>query len=173
MEDSDAAEATEHKERLPVVRASRLPKFSRTAADFKFRSILDNFRREKMEHLYGFEALNDLGAGAVMGNDVLERIVDCARCNEIASLDNLKQYVSKWSRVEELGLEITALVQRHFPSPKLYTSTPLCPGQSDSVTGPGGAVRFAGRSVKQIICGACGQSGHTSMYLCFTLTNTH
>lgn len=94
-------------------RAVRLPKITRSAVDFRLRDALDTFRREKMEALYGHHNLNTVNAGAIMGNDILERIADCAHCHKIRSLDDLKQHVPRWRRADVYGTEVLAVIHRY------------------------------------------------------------
>lgn len=108
--DNDDSEA--HRAQGPATRASRLAKFTRTLKDFEFQDILDNFRRDKMAALYGRDALADLDAGIIMGDDELMRIADCAHCHKIASVEDLRRELSRWDGAGEYGQEIVALIKR-------------------------------------------------------------
>ncbi|KAI0084797.1 P-loop containing nucleoside triphosphate hydrolase protein [Irpex rosettiformis] len=93
-------------------RANRLPKFTKSFADFRLRDALDAFRRKKMEEQYGHHALNTVNAGAIMGDDILDRIADCAHCHRIRTIEDLKQQVPKWRRAEVYGSEVLILIHR-------------------------------------------------------------
>lgn len=99
-----------------ATRPSRLPKFTRTRKDFQFQDALDDFRRDKMALLYGLDALDDLDAGMIMGDDELVRIADCARCYKIQSVEDLGRKIPIWDGVDEFGEEIVVLIQRYVPS---------------------------------------------------------
>lgn len=81
------------------------------AVDFKFRTALNDYRREKTVQIFSRAHLYNLGPGAIMGDDILKRIVDCARAQKLDSLDALKKE-TKWSRADELGNGVLELVSR-------------------------------------------------------------
>ncbi|KAI0741660.1 P-loop containing nucleoside triphosphate hydrolase protein [Daedaleopsis nitida] len=73
--------------------------------DIKLRSALHEFRRMQTLQTYGRAHLNNLGCGAIMGDDVLRRVLDCARANKIRSVDSLYRE-TKWNWSRELGNEV-------------------------------------------------------------------
>ena len=94
-------------------RASKVDnKYIKTDTDEEFAQALHAFRRETTLKTYGRAHLANLGYGAIMGDRILERIVDCARANKIRSLEALRSE-TKWSRSDELGEEVISIINRY------------------------------------------------------------
>lgn len=152
--------------------------------DIEFRKALHEFRRECTIKTFGRIHLNNLGPGLIMGDTVLEHIADCARVNKLTSPDSLYRE-TKWSRAQEHGNEVLALVnrcvissyvlncpdwvlRRYYPhSTSPFVTTPLQPRQSSGASAastpitPTPAGRLASRTRR---CGRCGQIGHNSKF---------
>ena len=80
-------------------------------ADIAFRHALHTFRREQTIKIYSRTHLEGLGYGAIMGDRLLQRIVDCARANKIRSLEQLYRE-TKWNRAFKLGDAVIQLVNQ-------------------------------------------------------------
>ncbi|KAG2060972.1 hypothetical protein BDR06DRAFT_854745, partial [Suillus hirtellus] len=104
-----------------------ITKFSMASIDFKLVDVLEDWREDTTQKLYGQAHLHDLGPSLVMPNDILNRIVDCAHFHKIKSpTDLLKE--THWSGVDEHGDDIVALILQVSPLPSPSTpfiSTPL------------------------------------------------
>ncbi|EIW61392.1 P-loop containing nucleoside triphosphate hydrolase protein [Trametes versicolor FP-101664 SS1] len=93
-------------------RASKVQsKYTMSAADVKLQAALNTFRRDKTAAIYGRSHLLNMGGSSIMTNNVLQRIVDCARARKLTSTAILYRE-TKWSRVDELGEEVLRVVAR-------------------------------------------------------------
>ncbi|KAJ7796220.1 hypothetical protein B0H14DRAFT_2236293, partial [Mycena olivaceomarginata] len=104
----------------------------------------------------GVARFRNLGAGYIMPDDVLHRIVDCARHHKIQNIEDLLKE-TRWHRVSEDGERVLALISEHRPlppPPTMPATTPLRPIDANSPT-----LRTPSTpSVRK--CRQCGQSGH-------------
>ncbi|KAF7792564.1 hypothetical protein EIP86_003605 [Pleurotus ostreatoroseus] len=110
-------------------------------ADQLLQADLHEFRKEKTIQLYGKTHLRNMGPTLVMGNDTLQRIIDCARAHKLPTLDALKKE-TKWVRTAELGQVVLDIVHRHYPTPN---------PTSAAASSPAATVRK---------CSKCGSTSH-------------
>lgn len=97
-------------------RASQVDtRYTMSELDLKFRAALHSFRREQTVKLYGLAHLKNLGPGAIMGDETLKRIVDCARAHKIRCLESLARE-TKWNRTSELGEHVLCLIAEYVSS---------------------------------------------------------
>ncbi|KAI0332527.1 P-loop containing nucleoside triphosphate hydrolase protein [Cubamyces sp. BRFM 1775] len=93
-----------------AARASQVDtQYTVSETDIQLRGALHRFRRDQTVRLYGLAHLHELGPGAVMGDDILKRIIDCARVHKIRDLDGLFRE-TKWHRSDELGNAVLQLI---------------------------------------------------------------
>ncbi|KAI9066924.1 P-loop containing nucleoside triphosphate hydrolase protein [Trametes sanguinea] len=106
-------------EKSAAGRASQVDsRYKMTDIDIAFRRALHAFRRQQTEQAFGKAHLRNLGTGAIMGDDTLDRIADCAHAGKLGSLEALARE-TKWSRSNELGdavLELIKTCVRSFSS---------------------------------------------------------
>ncbi|KAJ3555330.1 hypothetical protein NM688_g2638 [Phlebia brevispora] len=86
-------------------------------ADIQLQDALHEFRNAKTIKLFGLPHLVEMGPTLVMGDDTLQRIIDCARVHKIDTTDALKRE-TKWARTLEFGAEILAIIHRYYPIPE-------------------------------------------------------
>lgn len=90
------------------------PKYTLTDKDREFRSALNKLRRDKTQALFGPAILNNLVPYLIIGDPVLDRIVECARAQKLSSLDDLYRETAEWSwEALELGEQVLELVSRY------------------------------------------------------------
>ncbi|KAI0681764.1 hypothetical protein BC835DRAFT_1301814 [Cytidiella melzeri] len=137
-----------------------------TASDYNLCIKLDNFCRQKMQDMFGWAALRNLGPTEVMSDEVLKRIASCARCNKIASLEDVQREVPKWQRARELSQEILVILQSHYLLTNLYATTPLRQRPSN-LPAPANSTADVAATVRKVVtCSACKQHGHTRELQC-------
>ncbi|TBU21121.1 hypothetical protein BD311DRAFT_633283, partial [Dichomitus squalens] len=90
-------------------RASKVSSAPMDPQDCQLQAALHTFRREQTIKVYGRRRLNSNGPGAIMGDEVLKRIVDCARSHKLGTVEALARE-TKWSRAHELGEEVLKIV---------------------------------------------------------------
>ncbi|EPT02384.1 hypothetical protein FOMPIDRAFT_1118437 [Fomitopsis schrenkii] len=149
------------------------------------RTALDDFRRERMITKFGEAMLDAYGASVIMPDAALDRLVECANTQKIASIEDIRREVGKqWSKVHKHGDTVLSLVKRHFPPEVPFVSTPLASRaqvlntSGSTVTpssptraraGPDAAATPARPAVKRYKCSACHAVGHNSEYLTFVV----
>lgn len=137
--------------------------------DAGLRQALEAWRRDTTVKEYGRANLRVLGLSLVMGDNVRDRIVDCARHNKIKTITDISRE-TKWARAVEYGTEVITIIEKHYPppvidltamstmQPSLTEHDPLCNQTSSEPLPPLGK--------RQVTCSLCGGRGHTSG--CFT-----
>ncbi|KAJ3542654.1 hypothetical protein NM688_g5950 [Phlebia brevispora] len=94
----------------PAPRASNVPKRSElTPTDCDLRSALHRFRGDKTAKLCDKDYFRNLGAGIVMGDGVLQRVVDRASVRKLKSVDDLCRE-TKWARATKFGEAVLQIV---------------------------------------------------------------
>ncbi|KAI1795743.1 hypothetical protein LXA43DRAFT_735285 [Ganoderma leucocontextum] len=83
--------------------------YTMTAADLELRAALHAFRRQQTQAKLGSAHLKNLGPGAIMGDQVLKRILDCARVHKIETVEQLYRE-TKWNRALEFGENVLKLI---------------------------------------------------------------
>jgi hypothetical protein len=123
--------------------------------DMDLATALHEFRRQKTIEKFGRASLRNHGPGAIMGNDILDRIVDCAHAGRISSKEELRKE-TRWAGVNDYGDEVLSLIQAHCPLPPrpLPSDSQLC--LNNYPTNISGAVR----QVQRRHCNACGAIDH-------------
>jgi hypothetical protein len=118
---------------------------------------LHAFRKARTIELRGRAHFRSLGAGYIMPDDVLRRIVDCARFHHIRTSEELLKE-TRWHRVSEDGEHVLALILQHRPPPPppppTAATTPLRPIDSNTSSPSTPSTPSMRR------CGKCGQFGH-------------
>ncbi|KAI1781685.1 P-loop containing nucleoside triphosphate hydrolase protein, partial [Ganoderma leucocontextum] len=141
-----------------VPRASTVPnKYTMSITDHDLHDTLDQFRRARTQEEFGVAILNNLGPGLVMGNAILERIVDCARVHKLGTLESLYRE-TKWDLTWELGERVLDLVKNYYPPPAPAPLPLNVLGNTDANVG--GVSGSNSRGVCKKICSACHQLGH-------------
>ena len=77
--------------------------------DLQFCAALHRFQCDQTMRLYGLAHMHKLGPGAVKGNNVLKRMIDCACAYKIRDLNGLYR-ATKWHCSKELGNEVLQLI---------------------------------------------------------------
>lgn len=80
------------------------------------RSALQDLRVRCTAERFGASFLQGFGPSIFMPNQVLERIVDCARVGKIGDEEQVRRE-TKWSGKSEDCQEVVSLVLRFFPPP--------------------------------------------------------
>ncbi|KAG0694255.1 P-loop containing nucleoside triphosphate hydrolase protein [Suillus ampliporus] len=153
--------------RLPI--RSRLAKYTMGPQEFKLCEALEDWRDQKTVEIYGRSHLIDLGPTVVMGDSVLDQIVDCAHFQKIKIADDLRKE-THWSVNDNLAREVIAIIHRIIPI-SLYTTAPLKQRPlPTTVNAPNSglgqhpahvASNGPPAGVKKVQkCSACGQAGH-------------
>ncbi|KAF7793204.1 hypothetical protein EIP86_004313 [Pleurotus ostreatoroseus] len=106
-----------------VVKDSAAPRASKVnktydiqPMDAELQRALHDFRRTKATAKYGAFMLRNVGAGLIMGDETIQRIIDCARAYKLRTVEDL-QRETKWARCVDMGDEVLAIVNRHYPQP--------------------------------------------------------
>ncbi|KAI0632073.1 P-loop containing nucleoside triphosphate hydrolase protein [Trametes polyzona] len=93
-------------------RASKVPaKYPMNSHDTELQLALNAFRRKKTLERFGQSHLRNRGASAIMPNEILQRIADCAHAHKLPSVDHLSRE-TKWHRASEFGEEVLQIVTR-------------------------------------------------------------
>lgn len=83
--------------------------YTMDTVDRRFQASLHSFQHEKTLLLFGRRHLNNIGPGIIMGNNLMEHIIACARVHKLETLEGLTRE-TKWSQAKEFGEEILRLV---------------------------------------------------------------
>ncbi|KAI1783376.1 P-loop containing nucleoside triphosphate hydrolase protein [Ganoderma leucocontextum] len=102
-------EADDSGAKAPSKQASKVTSTPMTSTDTRLQAALHAFRRDQTIKLFGCRHLNSNGPGAIMGNEILERIIECARVRKLADLDALYRE-TKWNRAQELGTDVLKII---------------------------------------------------------------
>ena len=119
--------------------------------DAELRAALHDFRKTRTLELHGHARLRNLGPGIIMGDDVLQRIVDCSHFYLIGTTAQLAKE-THWSGVDDCGEKVLSLINLHCPKP---ASAPLAP----IINGIQPLPIIAPRR-----CGKCKELSHISVY---------
>lgn len=113
---------------MPITHASKVTTgYKMSSIDDKLHTALHAYWRQKTALLFGQRHLNNLGPGVVMGNELLQRIIDCARAHKLDSVDTLVRE-TKWVRAQELGEDVLRLVSEYVSQiPGLFTDNNAFP----------------------------------------------
>jgi hypothetical protein len=126
---------------------------------------LDDFQFQTTERKYGHGALDMMGSGLVMSDEVLKRIVLCAHYRKIESVEELIRE-TRWIGAREYFNDIRGLVEIHSPPPKnapLTTRVPLDIRRQGGASGGLTAAEPKRRSPNH--CGKCKELGHNGILL--------
>ena len=139
---------------------SRINKdYERDQQDRQLASALHEFRQRKTLERFGAGGLRQMGAGLIMTDDVLARIVDCAHFNKIRNQDTLAKE-TRWIWVNTYAIDVLEIIQG-FPArltqQQLTTTTPLQPRQKPAPAASSPVVEKVRRRNK---CSACNSEGH-------------
>lgn len=126
-----------------------IAKYTPTEAHCKLRTALEEWREGAARAKFGELMVRQWGSQFLISDTILDRIVDCAGSFKLSNMDILR-IETRWvpSHLTEFGQIILDLVAKHFPPPPLLTTTSKATGSGNK-------------------CGACGQTGHNSMFLSF------
>lgn len=98
------------------MKASAVSKqYKDTATDVALIQALHQFRCRLTEELFGEPILRNMGPSIIMGDDTIQRLVDCARQFKIRDLTDLWRE-TKWVRYKDLGGEVLTLLHRWVDS---------------------------------------------------------
>jgi hypothetical protein len=128
------------------------------------RDDLHLLRKDLTIEVLGRASFRNHGAGAIMSDEVLCRIVDCAHFNKIQTTADLARE-THWHRATEDGAKILTLILQHHPvpPPPAVPDTPLRATTSNIPSTP--ATLSTPKNRK---CGKCGLFGHIGLcYTCF------
>ncbi|KAJ7677684.1 P-loop containing nucleoside triphosphate hydrolase protein [Mycena polygramma] len=136
---------------------TRLADYVRDKNDCTLRDDLHLLRKERTIQTISAASFRSHGAGSIMPDEVLDRIVDCAHFYKITTLADLLRETT-WHRVAEDGARVLSLISRHKPAPPpapdtLILGTPLRAVNLNSAPSTSKAPRR---------CGNCLQLGHNS-----------
>ncbi|KAJ3476844.1 hypothetical protein NLI96_g10880 [Meripilus lineatus] len=164
----------------PVIRLPRMStvptadKYKPSTLDLDFRRVLNSWRRQKIEDRWGPSFLKNMGPGFVLGDDTLARIADCARVGKITNLETLERE-TRWCHARRYGPEILRLISENYPTlPDATPPLPLQPQSPTSANIPSTSTSATAqtsasnsgetRAKAPRTCGACGMTGHISMF---------
>jgi hypothetical protein len=126
--------------------------------DAELRAALHDFRKTRTLELHGRARLRNLGPGIIMGDDVLQRIIDCSHFYLIGTTAQLAKE-THWSGVDDYGEKVLSLINLHCPKPASALLAPIINGvQPLPVIAPRR-------------CGKCKEIGHISVYHYFIHTS--
>ncbi|KAJ7731383.1 hypothetical protein B0H16DRAFT_1772954 [Mycena metata] len=150
--------------RVDVAKPKQQPSRSRIAdykagpADLALRHALHLLRKERTKEVLGAFSFRKHGAGAIMSDEVLDRIADCAHFHKIKTMADLVKE-THWHRAADDGAKVLALISEHIPipppPPSIPTPTPLRAGTSSNTASPAALTTPKNRT-----CGKCRQPGH-------------
>ncbi|KAF4566198.1 hypothetical protein EYR36_011613 [Pleurotus pulmonarius] len=141
------------------------PKTPMNVNDIALRNSLEDWREKTAIQMYGAANFREYGAGLIMSNTVLDRIVLCGHSKKLKTGADLSQE-TRWTLATKYANEILALVHRHtVPTPcaPAFTHTPLERVNGPSAAGAPIANTACSLTAKRTNkCGACGALGHIS-----------
>jgi ATP-dependent DNA helicase RecQ len=141
---------------------SRIAVYEADASDMALRAALHSFRKTRTNEVLGPFSFRKHGAGAIMSDEILDRIADCAHFHKIQTPADLVKETN-WHRVSEDGTKVLALISQHRPMPLPApppnpTATPLGIGTSSNTP-------TANMSTpKNRKCSKCGLFGHIGVF---------
>ncbi|KAI0743681.1 hypothetical protein C8Q80DRAFT_1106518, partial [Daedaleopsis nitida] len=86
--------------------------YTMTSIDNKFHAALHAYHREKTQQIYGWRHLKKLSPSAVLSDEQLKRILNCAHAHKLASVDDLVKG-TKWSRARKFGEDVLCLISQY------------------------------------------------------------
>lgn len=94
------------------MKASAVPKqYKDTTTNIALLQALHQLRCQQTEELFGKPILCNMGPSIIMGDDTLQRLVDCAYQFKIRDLTDMWRE-TKWVRYRELGGEVLVLLHQ-------------------------------------------------------------
>ncbi|KAJ7626573.1 P-loop containing nucleoside triphosphate hydrolase protein [Mycena polygramma] len=133
---------------------SRLGPYKAEASDMNLRDALHDFRRQAtLARPNGRAILKNSGPGAVMSNEVLTRIMDCAHFFKIGSTEQLSRETRP---AAEYGVAVLDLIRLHRPIPEAPLPPPPTPltARSNNENAPETPL------IRSRKCGKCGATDH-------------
>lgn len=131
--------------------------------DIALQNSLEDWREKTAIQMYGAANFREYGAGLIMSNTVLDRIVLCGHSKKLKTGADLSQE-TRWTLATKYAEEILALVHRHtVPTPcaPAFTHIPLQRVNGPSAAGAPIANQACSLTAKRTNkCGACGALGH-------------
>jgi hypothetical protein len=141
--------------------------------EHKLCEALEDWRDQKTVEIYGCSHLIDLGPTVVMGDTVLDQIIDCTHHEKIKVIQDLHKE-THWSINDNLAREVIAIIHQIIPI-SLYTTAPLqqhplSTTVNTPISGLPQCSSLASNNppagTKKVQkCSACGQPGHNSEFL--------
>ncbi|KAJ7254282.1 P-loop containing nucleoside triphosphate hydrolase protein [Mycena rebaudengoi] len=142
----------------PQPARSRIGAFEAEPADTALRAALNLFRKERTIEILGRASYRIHGAGAIMSDEVLYRIVDCAHFGKIqTTADLLKE--TNWHRTTDDGAKVLALITLHRPLPPPISIPTTSPLRAATISNN---VAATSAPKKRNKCSKCGLEGHIS-----------
>ncbi|KAJ6570750.1 hypothetical protein B0H10DRAFT_2107469 [Mycena sp. CBHHK59/15] len=142
---------------------TRIPDHVPDKDDFSLRADLHTFRKERTIELLGRASFRNHGAGSIMPDEVLQRIIDCSHFHKITSAADLVRE-TRWHRVVEDGVRVLSLISTHKPVPPpepLVFNAPLRALDTNSAA----STPKISKAPRQ--CRACFQLSHPPILHCF------
>jgi hypothetical protein len=145
---------------------SRIAAFTTASADMALREALHRFRKERTNEVLGPFSFRKHGAGAIMSDDVLSRIADCAHFHKIQTTADLLRE-TRWHRAAEDGAKVLVLISQHLPippppQPSISFTTPLRAGIISNNASP-----TSPSTPKNRRCSKCHLLGHIGGFFAF------
>ncbi|KAJ7908543.1 P-loop containing nucleoside triphosphate hydrolase protein [Mycena leptocephala] len=147
---------------------SRIKPYKAESSDMALRDALHQFRKERTKEVLGPFSFRKHGAGAMMSDEVLDRIGDCAHYHTIKTTADLAKETN-WHQVTEDGAKVLGLISQHrpiplAPPPSIPTTTPLRTTTTSNNPSPAGPSTPKNRK-----CRKCGLFGHICLFSLFFL----
>ena len=114
--------------------------------DKELTAALYDWRKSEATKKFKGSIVRQLGAKVLMAEEIVVRVVECARAGKLVDVKSLKLETS-WKYAEECGESLLSVIRVYFPAP------PADQGATGSNPKP---VAGAGK------CSKCGQTGHNS-----------
>ena len=157
------ASAASSKHRGPA--KSNIKKFTMTTTDHKLQAALYDWRDDTAPLKFSAAMIEDIGSHLFISDEIIDRIVKCAHVGKLSSVSDLHKE-TRWRRelANEFGDALLRVVRQFYPPPP-----PQAPAPSNSGSGTSQDSAPSSRKRALYKCSACGNPGHTSMFLvCFT-----
>ncbi|KAJ6570792.1 hypothetical protein B0H10DRAFT_1665003, partial [Mycena sp. CBHHK59/15] len=128
--------------------------------DMALKNDLHLFRKERTIAVISRASFRNHGAGAIMSDEVLDRIVECAHFGKIQTTADLVKE-THWHRAAEDGAKILALIGQHHPIPAPPLTAPFnSPLRATTISNIPAPTMPGPSTPKNRKCRKCGLFGH-------------
>ncbi|KAJ6562922.1 hypothetical protein B0H10DRAFT_2116636, partial [Mycena sp. CBHHK59/15] len=139
---------------------SRIAAFKARPVDMALKNDLHLFRKERTIAVISRASFRNHGAGAIMSDEVLDRIVECAHFGKIQTTADLVKE-THWHRAAEDGAKILALIGQHHPIPVPPLTAPFnSPLRATTISNIPVPTMPGPSTPKNRKCRKCGLFGH-------------